>query len=82
MNHISNYADDNIPYFFRKNTVSSRVIFKWFSDNQSQANASKCHVLLSTDQHVQVNKGAAQIENSSSEKLLDVTLDGKKVMQN
>ena len=37
-----------------------------------------CHVLLrSADQHVQINIGAAQIENSSSEKLLGVTTDAK-----
>ena len=34
-------------------------------------------MLLSTDQHVQVNKGSAQIENSSREKLLGVTTDAK-----
>ena len=34
-------------------------------------------MLLSTDQHVQVNIGAAQIENSSSEKFLGVTNDAK-----
>ena len=38
-----------------------------FSDNRFQENASKCHVLLSTDEHVQVKTGAAQIENSSNE---------------
>ena len=56
---------------------SSRVIFQWCSDNQFQANASKCHMLLSSDQRVQVNIGAAQTENSSSEKLLCVTIDAK-----
>ena len=87
MNHedIANYADDNTPYVSGKNIdevvrfleESSRVIFKWFSDNQFQANASKCHVLLSTDVHVQLKIGTAQIENSSSEKLLGVTIDTK-----
>ena len=83
MNH--EYADDNTPYISGKNIdkvvrfldVSSRLIFKWFSDNQFQANASKCDVLLSTDEHVQVKIGTAQIENSSSEKLLSVTIDAK-----
>ena len=56
MNHedIANYADDNTPYISGKNIDKivrileepSRVIFKWFSDNQFQANTSKCHVLL------------------------------------
>ena len=34
-------------------------------------------LLLSTYQHVQVNIGAAQIKNSSSEKLLGVTIDAR-----
>ena len=85
MNHvdISNYADDNAPYVSGKNIdevvrfleESLLVIFKWFSDNQFQANTSTCHMLLSTDQHVQVNIGVAQIEKSSSEKLLSVAID-------
>ena len=45
--------------------------------DQFQANPSKCHVLLSTDEHVQVEIGTAQIENSSSKKLLGVTIDAK-----
>ena len=67
--HIANYADDNTPYVSGKRFLdeSSRVTFKCFSDNQFQANASKCHVLLSTEEHVQVKIGTAQIENSSSE---------------
>ena len=84
MNHedIASYANDNTPYVSGKNIDevvrfledSSRVIFKWFSDNQFQA---KQPVLLSTDEHVQVKVGTAQIENSSSEKLLGVTTDAK-----
>ena len=87
MNHedIANYADDNTPYDSGKNMVevarfleeSSCIIFKWFSYNQFQANASKCHVLLSTDEHVQVKIGTAQIENSSSKRLPDVTIYAK-----
>ena len=46
------YADENTLYVSGKNIdevvrfleESSRVIFKWFSDNQFQASASKCHV--------------------------------------
>ena len=87
MNHedIANYADDNTPYVSGKNIDEvvrfleefSRVIFKWFSDNQFLGKASKCHVLLSTDEHLPAKIGAAQIENSSSEKLLGVTIDAK-----
>ena len=34
-------------------------------------------MLLSTDKHVQVKIGTAKIENSTSEKLLGVTIDTK-----
>ena len=77
MNHvdIANYADDNAPYVSGKNVdevvrfleESLRVIFNCLSENHFQANTSTCQMLLSTDQHVQVNIGTAQIENSSSE---------------
>ena len=40
----------------------SFVNFKWFSHNQFQVTASKCYVLLSTDQHLQVNIGAEKFE--------------------
>ena len=68
---IANYADDNTPYVSGRSIEEvvtsleevSEVIFQWFRDNQFQGNASKCHVLLSTDKQVHVNVGAAQIEN-------------------
>ena len=82
---IANYADDNTLYVSGKNIdkvvrfleESSRAIFKSFSANRFQANASKCNVLLSTDEHVQIKIGATQIENGSSEKFLDKTIDTK-----
>ena len=87
MNHedTANHVHDNTPYVSGKNIDEvvrfleefSSVIFKWFSDNQFQANASKCHVLLSTDEHMQVKIGATQIENSLSKKLLGVAIDAK-----
>ena len=48
---------------------------QWFKYNQFQVNASKCHVLLSTDK--QVNIGTAQMENTKNEKLLGITTDSK-----
>lgn len=41
-----------------------------FNDNLSQGNASKCHVLLTTDYQAHVNIGTKQIKNSQYEKLL------------
>ena len=49
---IANYADDNKSYVSGKTIYevvkslkeASRSIFKWFSGNQFQGNASKCHL--------------------------------------
>ena len=53
------------------------VIFQWFRDNQFQGNATKCHVLLSTDKQVHENIGTAQIKNMQNEKLVGITTDSK-----
>ena len=82
---IVNYADDNTPCIYGRNIEEvvasleevSEVIFQWFKDNQFQSNASKCHVLLSTDKKVHVNMGTTQIENTQNEKLLGITTDSK-----
>ena len=71
------FPEKNIDKVVRFLEEPARVIFKWFSDNQFQASTSKCRVLLSTDQNVQINIGAPQIENILSEKLLGVTTDAK-----
>ena len=67
----ANYADANTPHVSGRNIKEvvasleevSEVIFQWFTDNQFQSNVNKCHVFLSTNKQVQVNIGAAQIEN-------------------
>ena len=82
---IANYADDNAPHVFGRNIDEvvasleevSEVIFQWFRGNQFQGNASKCHVLLSTNKQVHVNIGTAQIENTQNEKLLGIRNDFK-----
>ena len=82
---IANYADDNTPYVYGRNIEEvvayleevSEVIYKWFRDHQFQGDASKCHVLLSTDQHAYANTDTTQIENTQNEKLLGLTIDSK-----
>ena len=82
---IANYANDSTSYVSDRNTEEviasleevSKCIFQWFRDREFQGNASKCHVLLSTNKKVHINIGTAQIENSQFEKLLGVTLDSR-----
>ena len=56
---------------------SACSIFKWFKYNQMQGNAGKCHVLLSTNEKIVTQVDSAEIENSQSEKLLEVTIDSQ-----
>ena len=80
---FSNYADDTTPYncgstFFE--TVSDLDItlgnlFKWFCHNNFKANASKCHLFLSPFNAKSINAKSSVIEGSSSEKILDMTID-------
>ena len=64
---IANYADYVKQYVSGRNIEEvvpsleevSEVIFQWFRDNQFQGNASRCHVLLSTDKQVHVSTGSA-----------------------
>ena len=56
---------------------SANLLFNWFTTNQTKGNKDKCHVLLSTDETVQVNIVIASINNSNCEKLLGIKIDCK-----
>ena len=45
-------------------------MFDWLTDSQRKGNDDKCHVLLSTDEILQVKIGAALIKSIESEELL------------
>ena len=57
---IVSFADDNTLYKWANNNTnliedledSAHFIFNWFANNKMQGNASKCHVLLSTNEKV------------------------------
>ena len=36
---------------------SSEKLFQWFSDNQMKANADKCHLIVSTDESLEIQIG-------------------------
>ena len=54
---------------------SANLLFNWFKDSQLKGNEDKCHVLLSTDETVEVNIYTARINNSKCQKLLGVKID-------
>ena len=54
----------------------SKILFKWFSDNELKGNAHKSHLLVSIDDSTKI-EGDSVVENSSSEKLMDIKIDSK-----
>ena len=82
---VASYADDNTPYTYRKrpNKVLeklecvSRNIFERFINNARKANPDKCHFLSSPDIKTKISFSNFEIENTHSQKLLDVTVDHK-----
>ena len=52
-------------------------LFKWFSDNQMNANKDKCHAVISNNEKVSMKIDNIELENTSSEKLLSIIIDSK-----
>ena len=82
---IASYADDNTPYISAKNIdevilsleKATDTLFKWFSDNVMKSNAVKCHLLVSTNNAINIKIGNIDISNSTCEKLLGAEFDYK-----
>ena len=87
MNDIdsASYADDNTPYVssdsiedvIRILENDSIKLFKWFSDNMMKANKDKCHLIVSSNEHVSMKLDNIEIENSNCERLLGIKIDSK-----
>ena len=82
---FASYADDNSPYvssdsiedIIRILENDSIKLFKWFSDNMMKANKDKCHLIVSSNEHVSMKLDNIEIENSNCERLLGVKIDSK-----
>ena len=76
-------AHDNTPYVCFENVEVTlekleeigKVLFEWFSKNFLQANADKCHLILSTDVPFSINTDNEVIKNSNNKKLLGINLN-------
>ena len=81
----SSYADDNTPYrtaeiieeVIKLLERDSKMLFRWFSDNQMKANLNKCHLVVNKKYEVVINLGETEIKNSEYEKLLGMKVDIK-----
>ena len=82
---IASYADDTTPYvcledmdlIIEKLEVKANDNFQWFNENATEANANKCHLLITTNEERNISIGGEKIQNSYSEKLLGVTIYNK-----
>ena len=80
---IVNYADSTIPSTYGENIESviklleqsANLLFNWFKNNQMKDNEDRFHVLLNTDETVQVNKCTNRVNNGKCEKLLGIKID-------
>ena len=82
---ITSYADTNTPYVIADNIdgiiesleEASEILFKWLNDNLTKINADKCHLLVGTNNTVEIKTGNFDITDSKSEKLIRVKFDHK-----
>ena len=82
---FASYADDNTIYDAVENIdeiifslqESSKKLFKWFADNQMKTNEDKCHLIVSTNELTEIQRGDFTIKDSASEKLLGVNINSK-----
>ena len=82
---IANFADDTTPFAFATNLnnlinkleIGSEELFNWFTLNLLKANANKCHFLNSSLSEHSLTIKDNTIPNSTSVRLLGITIDGK-----
>ena len=56
---FASYADDNTIYI-----SADTNIFKWFADNQMNANEDKCHLIVSKNENVSMRIGPFEIKTT------------------
>ena len=82
---IASYADDNTPYFTRKNIDevlvdienASETMFLWFKNNSMKANPEKSYLFLTEEEKHKARVCNNTIESTSSVKLLGIEIDNK-----
>ena len=82
---IVSYTDGKTPYTSSNDVnglimtleETSKELSRWFDDNLMKSNPDKCHLLVSTNDHVAISIGNFRIENTKREKLLAKQFDNK-----
>ena len=73
---FSSYVDDNTIYcsgYSIDKVISSlqesaEKLFQWFSHNQMKGNTDKCHLIVSTDEPIEIRVGESLIKSSTCKK--------------
>ena len=86
---FTSYADGDTPFFVGddlnhvklKLQNASKILFKWFSDNQMKVNPDKCHFICGSSMKTCIMIENEKIRHSSCEKLLRVFFDSKSTFQ-
>ena len=68
-------ADSDIDKTISSPESCSARLFNWFQQNVMKANPDECHLLLSTNQNKLTNINSNANYNSSSKKLLGITIE-------
>ena len=82
---FSSYSDGNTIYVSGNsiNEVISSLqepaekVFRWLSHNQMKGNTDKCHLIVSTDEPIEIRVGESLIKSSTCAKLLGVKINNK-----
>ena len=82
---FSSYDDDNTIYDSGSSSdnvilslqESAEKLFQWFPHDQMKGNTDKCHLIVSTDQPIEIRVGESLIKSSTCEKLLGIKIDNK-----
>ena len=83
--NIASCADDNTSYVIADDIngvitsleQTSKALFEWFENNLLKTNADKCHLLVSSNDVVNLRVSEYDVKNSECEKLLGVKFDNK-----
>ena len=70
-------SDNSIDDVISSVQESAEKLFQWFSHNQMKGNTDKCHLIVSTDEPIELRVGDSLIKNSACEKLLGIKIDNK-----
>ena len=73
---FSSYADDNTIYdsgnsieeVISSLQESAEKLLQWFCHNQMKGNADKCHLIVSTDEPIEIRVGESLIKSSTCKK--------------